>query len=203
MSGDVQGGDIKCIFVTRHRPDALGLKNPVDLAFNITQLRLLLRCSYPASQGIESVQRRFWWRRLPWWRVPWRPASHTSEAVLFTPDVSALSDAATDTDRYLVVLSHARRCVEGPTAPRIAGLGAERPTAPQRSAPQPPVPLTTAATTTMAATAIPTALGSAQISIEAPDERFGATARRDLPPPRLVRIALASSDRLSDHRVCE
>lgn len=36
MSGDVQGGDIKCIFAIRYRPDALGLKNPVDLTFNIT-----------------------------------------------------------------------------------------------------------------------------------------------------------------------
>jgi hypothetical protein len=58
------------------------------------------------------------------------PASHTSEALPSSPDVSALPDAATDTDRYLVVRSHARRCGEGPIALRIAGLGAERPTAP-------------------------------------------------------------------------
>src|ERR1700726_1535654 len=76
------------------------------------------------------------------------PASHTSEAVPFTPDVSALLDAAMDTDRYLVVRSRARRCVEGPIALRIAGLGVERPTAPQRSVLQPPALLTTAATTT-------------------------------------------------------
>jgi hypothetical protein len=116
------------------------------------------------------------------------PASHTSEAVPFTPDGSALPDAATDTDRYLVVRSHARRCVEGPIALRIVGLGAERPTAPQRSVLQPPALLTTAATTTTAATAIPTAIGSAQISIEAPR---GGGPSSGLAAARFVRAALA------------
>lgn len=84
-------------------------------------------------------------------------APHTSEAVPFTLDVSVvLLDAATRTG--------ARRCVEGRTVP-------------QRSVPQPPVLLTmaaiTVATPTAAATATPTALGSAQTNIDARDERFG------------------------------
>lgn len=75
----------------------------------------------------------------------------------------------------------------------IVGLGAERPTVPQRSVPRPPVPLimaATVATTTTAATAI----ASAQINIriDARDERFGAAAHRDLPPPRFVLVAFAN-----------
>jgi hypothetical protein len=117
-------------------------------------------------------------------------APRTSEAVPFTLDVSVvLLDAAMRTG--------ARRCVEGRTVrrPIVVGLGAERLTVPRRSVPQPPVPLTMAATTvatpTTAATATPTALGSAQTSIriDARDERFGAAARRDLPPPRFVLVA--------------
>src|SRR3984893_12905061 len=108
------------------------------------------------------------------------PASRTSKAVPFMPDVSALPDAGMDTGRYLGVRSRAQRYGEGGTVLPIVGFRGGRLTAPQRSVRQPPVLLTTAATTTTAATAIPTAIGSAQISIEA----IGAAAcRRDLPPP--------------------
>jgi hypothetical protein len=68
----------------------------------------------------------------------------------------------------------------------IVGLGAERPTVPQRSVPL--IVAATVATTTTAATATPTAIRSAQINIriDAREERLGAAARRDLPPPRFV-----------------
>jgi hypothetical protein len=119
-------------------------------------------------------------------------APRTSEAVPFTLvvlDVSVvLLDAATRTG--------ARRCVEGRTVLRliVVGLGAERPTVPRRSVPQPPAPLTMAATTVATdATATPTAIGSAQINIrtDARENRFGAAARQDYRPPHFVSVALA------------
>jgi CMP-2-keto-3-deoxyoctulosonic acid synthetase len=119
-------------------------------------------------------------------------APHTSEAVPFTLDVSVvLLDADTRTG--------ARRCVEGHTVLRlIVGLGADRPTVLQRSVPQPPEPLTMAATTVvttmvattiMAATATPTALGSAQTNIDARDDRFGGRRRSGAWPPRFASVA--------------
>lgn len=124
-------------------------------------------------------------------------APRTSEAVPFALDESGvLLDAATRTG--------ARRCVEGRTVLRfiVVGLGADRPTVPRRSVPPPSVPppvlLTMAATTgagattITAATATPTAPGSAQINISIDARRaLRAAAHRDLPPPRFVSVVLA------------
>ena len=113
-------------------------------------------------------------------------APRTSEAVPFALDESVvLLDAATRT-------GGARRCVEGRTVPRfiVVGLGADRATVPLRSVP-PPVLLTmaTVATPTTAATATPTALGSAQINISIDARRaLRAAAHQDL-PPRFVSVA--------------
>ena len=58
VRGDVQGRDIERVFFSCRRLRALRLKDLVDLALDIGQVRLGLRRPDAASKGIERIQRR-------------------------------------------------------------------------------------------------------------------------------------------------